>query len=202
MEQNIMEQRQAYLLLKESIKLLADIPDELSKRLFDICLFKRIDKRQHFVRSGESPEYVGFNLNGIFRFYYIDQNGNDWTKGFLTQGNFVISYTSLILNRPSSINIEAITNSDVLQFKYKEWEKLIELDLRWYPFLYKIMQKVYIMKELREKSFLLDDATQRYLEFRKEFPEVEEKAKLYEIASFIGVTPESLSRIRNKLKLT
>lgn len=57
------------------------------------------------------------------------------------------------------------------------------------------------MKEMREKSFLLDDASQRYIDFRNDYPDVDKSAKLYEIASFIGITPESLSRIRKNMKL-
>ena len=57
-----------------------------------------------------------------------------------------------------------------------------------------------IMKEMREKSFLLDDATTRYLNFKKEYPDLENKIKLYHIASFIGITPGALSRIRKNLK--
>jgi hypothetical protein len=58
------------------------------------------------------------------------------------------------------------------------------------------------MKEMREKSFLLDNATTRYLQFRKDYPGLEDKINLYHIASFIGITPEALSRIRKKLNMT
>ncbi|MBK9207275.1 MAG: hypothetical protein IPL71_02765 [Anaerolineales bacterium] len=79
---------------------------------------------------------------------------------------------------------------------------MVEEDIRWYPFLFKLLETVYIMKELREKSFLLDSAAERYLAFQRDYPNLENEIKLYHIASFIGVTPEALSRIRSKQKLT
>jgi CRP-like cAMP-binding protein len=104
--------------------------------------------------------------------------------------------------RPSFFSIEAITDTDILEFKFSEWMKMIEAEIRWYPVVFKLLQNIYIMKEMREKSFLLDNATERYLQFRKEYPEIEEKVKLYQIALFLGITPEALSRIRKNLKLT
>ncbi len=195
-----MDKEQTFLLLKKAILSLTDIPEELIKNLFNISRLKTIKEKQHFIQAGDFPEYVGFNLNGIFRLYYIDRDGNDWTKGFTTPGKFVISYSAMVQNRASFFYIEAITDSNILQFKYKDWINMIESDYRWYPFIYKLLQSVYIIKEMREKSFLLDDATERYLEFKKQYPEVDKSAKLYEIASFIGITPESLSRIRKKIK--
>ena len=62
--------------------------------------------------------------------------------------------------------------------------QLVNKDIRWYPFLFKLVEAVYIMKEMREKSFLLDDATSRYLAFLKEYPELENKLKLYKQSKF------------------
>lgn len=196
-----MQKEIAYQFLKKSINYLSNTPDQLIDNLFNICSLKRIIKGQHFIYAGDIPEYMGFNLNGIFRLYYIDNEGNELTKGFSTSGKFVVSYSALVQKRPSYFYIEAVVDTDILKFKYSEWQKLINADIRWYPFLYKLVESVYIMKELREKAFLLDDATTRYLNFRKEYPDLEKKIKLYQIASFIGITPETLSRIRKKLKI-
>jgi hypothetical protein len=92
-------------------------------------------------------------------------------------------------------------DTDILHFRYQQWMQLVEEDIRWYPFLFKLLENVYILKEMREKSFLLDDATSRYLSFREDYPNLEDKIKLYHVASFIGITPEALSRIRKNLKL-
>jgi len=194
------ESNTALKMLKQSINSLANTPDELIENLFGICTLKKLNRREIFVRSGDYPKYVGFNLSGIFRLYYTDSKGNDWTKGFSTKGRFIISYSAMVQKRESFFNIESLTDSEILQFDYEEWMKMIRSDMRWYPLTFNLLQTVYIMKEIREKSFLLDDAASRYIQFMKEYPEVETNAKLYHIASFLGITPESLSRIRRKLK--
>jgi len=197
-----MNKNEAEKLLRNSIKSLSNIPDELIDNLFNICKLVHVKKGEMFLMAGDVPAYMGFNLNGIFRLYYIDDNGNDLTKGFSTVGKFVVSYSALVQKRPSYFFIEAMVDTDILHFRYSEWMQMVEKDIRWYPFIFKLVESVYIMKEMREKSFLLDNATTRYLNFRKNYPDLENKIKLYHVASFLGITPEALSRIRKKLKLT
>jgi CRP-like cAMP-binding protein len=200
LERSMIDKQTSYELLKRSILFLADVPEELPEKLFSICRYKEYKKGQMFVSAGEHPLNMGFNLNGVFRLYYIDRKGNDWTKGFSTTGKFITSYSAMVQNRPSFFYIEAVTDSETLVFSYSEWMKIIESDKRWYPVIFKLLQQVYIMKEMREKSFLLEDAAQRYSNFKKQFPDLERSVKLYHIASFLGITPESLSRLRKNEK--
>lgn len=194
------DNHQAHDFFKKSVLALANIPEELIDRLFAICRLVHYKKGEFFLMAGDTPEDVGFNLNGIFRLYYLGENGNDLTKGFSTAGKFVISYSALAQKRSSFFNIQALVDTDVLQFKYNQLMQLVDTDIRWYPFIFKLLETVYIMKEMREKSFLLNSAADRYLEFRRDYPNLENHVKLYHIASFIGVTPEALSRIRKKYK--
>ena len=75
---------------------------------------------------------------------------------------------------------------------------MMENDIRWYKFAFKLMESIYVMKELRERSFLLDDAATRYKEFQAYYADIEDQIKLYYVASYLGITPETLSRIRKK----
>lgn len=195
-----MTEEQAYRSLKQAVTSCSTVPVELIEQLFAICNLVYYSKGEHFLHSGTVPEFMGFNLDGYFRLYYIDNNGNDLIKGFCTPGKFVVSYSAMVQRRPSYFSIESLSNSYVLKFNYHTWMDMINRDFRWYPFVFRILQSVYIMKEMREKSFLLDDATTRYLQLQQEFPGIEKKVKLYHIASYIGITPEALSRIRRSLK--
>jgi CRP-like cAMP-binding protein len=180
---------------------LVDASEELASELFGICTISHLEKNKQFVRAGTNPEHVGFNLNGVFRYYYLSSDGTDSTKGFSIPGKFVISYSAMACRRPSFFSIEALGEVDILRFKYAEWMRLAERDARWYKFFFKLVESVYIMKEMREKAFLQDDASARYLEFRKDYPGLEDKVRLYHVASFLGITPEALSRVRKDLKL-
>jgi CRP-like cAMP-binding protein len=193
---------QNYHFLKNAMKSLSDIPEELCQQLYSITHPTQFSRGEEFPVTDAIPDKIGFNLNGIFRLYYITNDGDEFTKGFSIPGRFVISYSALVQKRPSCFFIEALTDSEVLLFSYSEWMIMIDSDIRWYPFLYKLLETVYIMKEMREKSFLLDDAKSRYLKFREEYPGLEDKIKQYHIASFLGIKPETLSRLRSDLKLT
>lgn len=144
-------------------------------------------------------KYMGLNMDGLFRFFYTDEDGNEFTKGFNPSGRFVISYSAILEKRPSFFSIEALQDSRVLQFDYEKFYDMMQKDLRRYPFVYKLLESIYIMKELREKSLLLDDATKRYQEFQSLFKDVENQILLRHVASYLGITPETLSRIRSKM---
>ena len=113
----------------------------------------------------------------------------------------MVSYSAIAHNRESSLSIEALTPCTILQFDYDRWQELIENDNLWYPYTFKLVESLYLMKKSRERSFLMDDATKRYLDFRRDYPTVDEKVKLHHVASSIGVTPEALSRLRRRLSL-
>lgn len=187
----------SFIRLQNAIKDIANTPDELIEKLFAICDEQIIKKGESFIHAGDVPMHMGFNLEGLFRLNYVDEEGNDFTKAFSETGRFLISYSAIVQKRPSYFNIEALQDSRILKFDYWAFDKMIQADMRWYPFVFKLLESVYIMKELREKSFLLDDAAKRYQEFKERYSEVENQIKLYHVASFLGITPEALSRIRN-----
>jgi CRP-like cAMP-binding protein len=186
----------SFIKLQKAIKELAHIPYELIEKLYAICDEQIIKKGEHFLCAGDETKHMGFILEGLFRLYYIDEDGNDFTKAFSETGRFLISYSAIVQKRPSYFNIEALQDSTILKFDYWIFDQMIQSDLRWYPFAFKLLESVYIMKELREKSFLLDDAAKRYLAFKERYADVENQIKLYHVASFLGITPEALSRIR------
>jgi CRP-like cAMP-binding protein len=177
----------------------SQIPDSLIAQLYEICLEKTINKGEFFIMAGEISEYMGLNVSGLFRYFYVDRNGRDLTKGFSNPGKFLVSYSAIVQRRPSAFSIEALRDGKILQFPFRRFSQMMDQDIRWYPFAFRLLESVYIMKELREKAFLLDDASTRYMEFKKHFAGVEDQIKLYHVASYLGITPETLSRIRNRV---
>lgn len=175
-----------------------NLTEDMIDELYKLTSYRRFTKGEHFVRVGELPDSLAYNINGLFRLYYVDRNGNNFTKGFSVPGIFTVSYSAMVENRESFFSIEALRDSEALVVKYKDLMALADRDTRWYIFLFKLVEKVYIMKELREKSFLLDDATKRYNDFIQKYPDLVNEIKKYHIASYLGITPETLSRIRKK----
>lgn len=182
-----------------TIKSIADIPDEQIEQILTISKLKYIDKGDCFIREGEIPRKFAFVVSGLFRYCYLDEKGNEFTKGFFLENSFISSYSALIQNRESYFTIEALEDSSIMVISYNEWLKLLENNICWNKFLISLLEKGYCIKETREREFLLFDAETRYKSFLNTFPGLERRIKQHLIASYLGITPVALSRIRKKM---
>jgi len=195
-----MDKQQFYSQFSKAIDNLSELSESNKQKWFNICTLVRLKKGHQLITAGINTRKVAFNLDGLFRLYYIDADGNEFTKGFMPKENIVISYSALVENRGSYFNVEALKDSNVLLFDYDKWMQLVENDPEWHKLLFRFVQRAYMMKEKREKAFLLDDATTRYLDFKANYADIEKDLKQYHVASFLGITPVALSRIRKTLK--
>lgn len=181
------------------IKSITHVPDHQIEKLISISRQKNIEKGSCFIRAGETPGYFAFVIQGLFRYYYLDENGNEFTKGFFLENSVISAYSALIQNRESYFSIEALEDSLIVVVKYQTWKEIAENELCWKNFLLSLLEKGYCIKEAREREFLLFDAEERYRSFLNTYPGLEKRVKQHLIASFLGITPVALSRIRKKM---
>lgn len=186
--------------LVDTIKSFADFPDNELKHFCSLFSPKNIKKGEFFLKAGEIPQYLGFIQTGIMRLYYISESGMEFTKHFCTKGSFVLSFGAYLEDRESRFYIEAIKDTHLLLANVNEHRKLVDRHPSWQIVGRKIAENQYLLKEKRESEFLLDDALTRYLNFLADYPNLESEIQQYYIASYLGITPESLSRIRLKIK--
>jgi CRP-like cAMP-binding protein len=175
------------------------MPDERIEDFLLTGTLKHIPQNTCFIEVGEVPKKIGFLISGLFRYVYINKKDIEFTKAIIQKNNFVCSYSAMISNSPSYFYIEALEVSEVFEISYSKWEELIKTNNYWDKFLIKFLEQGYAVKEKRERELLITDAETRYLNFRKDFPGLENRIKQHIIASFLGIKPESLSRIRKKL---
>jgi CRP-like cAMP-binding protein len=149
--------------------------------------------------ASEIPRKFGYIISGLFRYVYINDKGIEYTKGIIREHRFVSSYSAMIAETPSHFYVEALEESTVLEIPYSNWLKLRTTDPFWDRLLVSLLEKAFTIKEKRERELLLLDAEMRYRIFLKEFPGMEHRVKQHIIASYLGIQPESLSRIRKKL---
>ena len=161
---------------------------------------RTIPKGGYFVRAGEVSNSIGFLVSGMLRYFYIDPEGREYTRYFCKAGNFVSSYTSVLAHRPSSYSIQALDDIDLIVFPITNWQLLNAKDLLWSSLTIRVLESAQILSEERERSLILDSATERYLDLIGKFPGIEEKVKQYDLAGYLGITPVALSRIRGRLK--
>lgn len=177
---------------------LADIPTDDLNRMIAKFTPLTLEKDAHFLLAGDVPTRIGFLVSGLMRMYYVDLDGNEYTKSIIPAGDFITSHSALILREPSPLYIRAEQPSQILVLSYEDYEQLDAP--HWQIVRRKLVERLYIKKEKRERQLLLDDATTRYLTFLEEFPDLEDQIQQYHIASYLGITPVSLSRIRASLR--
>lgn len=173
-------------------------PDQL-KDLMAIGQLKNLSSGEYFIREGETPQKLAFVLSGLFRYIYINDKGLEFTKSLIQERDFISSYSAMITQSGSHFFIEALEDAVIFVIPYSKWQILLTQDPFWTGFLLKFIEKGFITKEKRERDLLLLPAETRYQNFLKEYPGMEGRIKQTIIASYLGIQPESLSRIRKKM---
>ncbi|RDY62005.1 Crp/Fnr family transcriptional regulator [Flagellimonas nanhaiensis] len=175
------------------------LPQERLTEFLSIGQILKLEKGEYYIRAGEVPTKLGFTISGLFRYVYVNQEGREFTKGIILENQFLSSYSGMISQNPSYFFIEALEGSEVYSFSYKKWNDLLKTHPFWTQFLLEVIEKAFSKKEKRERDLLLLHAETRYLDFLKEYPNLDKRVNQTIIASYLGIQPESLSRIRKKL---
>ncbi|MCU0469806.1 MAG: Crp/Fnr family transcriptional regulator [Arcicella sp.] len=175
------------------------LPTESMEEFSKLFKPKVIKKGEYFIKEGQIAKEMAFLESGIMRVFFRNDEGVEYNKQFFVNPSLVGGYTSLITNQPSQINQQALTDCKLLVAKYADIQSLYDISPS-FERAGRIMAEYYfVQKEQREIELVLLDAEKRYAIFKKEFPTLEQHIPQYHIASYLGVTPTQLSRIRKKL---
>jgi len=189
--------------MKELIDYILQFGD-LNKHQTDFITSKatRLDlqKDGYFSEAGKIPRQVGFILEGIFRFCYYNNKGEEITNYFIDNNNFVIDYQKFGAQVMASEYIQAVTDCKMLVFSKKDWDDIANTIVGWDKIESKIYQKCMTEAIERRSPLVSEDATTRYLSFIEKFPNVVNHTPLSYIASYLGITQQSLSRIRRNIR--
>lgn len=163
------------------------------------CLsLKTLKKNQHFLRNGEICSKMGFIIEGSTRLYFL-VDGEDVTKDFCFENGFTGSVASFQTRKPAQFNVVAMEETTLVTFEYESLENLFINYHCWSNFARIVLGHFAIRKENREISFLLNTAEQRYMELIANNPGILQRVPLKYIASYLGMTPETASRIRSRM---
>jgi CRP-like cAMP-binding protein len=183
------------------LRSLIALPEDEAMKVANLFQACHLQRGEFFVRAGDIPKTIGVVITGILRLYYVDGDGNEYTKSFCAENSFVAAYSALLLKQPSRLFIQALEDAKLLTVDYAMYRSLSESHPCWQVLNCKIAENLFIKKEKRESALLLDNAKTRYLNFQAEYPDLEARLKQHHIASYLGITPVTLSRIRAQLKL-
>ena len=186
--------------LKSNIKrtLGYDFSDE-EYQLFSNYLFERsFDKKTILAEEGEICKYVYFILEGSAYSYFTDVNGDKHAIQFALESYWITDHYSLFSSQPGLYTIETLENCRLLLLNKDNFEKLCAINHKFEHFFMLLLQKAFIALQYRIAKTNGADAGHRYDEFSKLYPHFVNRIPQYLIASYLGIKPQSLSRIRKE----
>ena len=158
-----------------------------------------LDAGESFCDLGQERHEVGFIHCGIVRYFVLTPDGTDSTKDFSLSGSFTVSFGSAALGKPAAVAIEAVVRTELLVWPYQVLLDLYASDMEWQKVGRRIAELLYVRKEQRELSFLMLDAEARYRNMRAQFGAAAEVIPQYHLASYLGIRPQSLSRLKRRI---
>jgi len=163
-------------------------------------LFKsrKFRKHQYILQEGEITRYETFIVKGVTRIYEIDEKGQEHILQFGLEDWWVGDLYSFLTETPTTFNIDCLEDTEVLQISKTDLETLYGQVSKMERHFRLIIQNAFIASTRRVSATLSKSALERYEEFLRQYPQIEQRVPNHQIAAYLGITPQSLSRIRSQ----
>ncbi len=185
--------------LKQNVAHHVSISDNEMEEFCNFFHKKTMKKKTFLLREGEVCEFEGFVAKGLFRVYHIDQNGFEQILYFAIENWWITDIDSFTNGKPSQLFIEALEDSEVLLITKKDKE-FAYAKLPLIEKLFRVMtQKTHVALQRRMIDNLSKTADQRYLDFIEKYPNHYKRLTNLQIAAYLGISHEFVSKIRRKI---
>ena len=176
-----------------------EVSEELVGDIVSLASFRVVKKGEILASIGDDTNCAGLILSGVARAYYIDNDGNDITRGFAQEGVMFMDegffgYTD------RNCMWETLEETTIMICETAAIKKMIKENDSFKDIWIYLLESAMRYKIYRENGFLIENATERYIHFKKLYPNLSERVSQRHIATYLGITPESLSRIRGAMK--
>ncbi|WP_460983260.1 Crp/Fnr family transcriptional regulator [Spirosoma fluminis] len=184
--------------LKQFLYLLSPISELTWQRVEPLFRETTLKKGDYFIEEGLLATQFAFVQSGVIRGFYRDKQGTEYNKHFFLAPAIAGGYTSLLTGKPNQINQQALTDCQLLEANYQSFTALYETCPDLERVGRRFAERYFVEKERKEIEIVLLDAESRYRLFQQFYPGLEQQIAQYHIASYLGITPTQLSRIRKK----
>lgn len=159
-----------------------------------------LHKDEFYWEAGKTVNQIGFLIEGVLRVYYYNNKGEEITRYFIDENHLILSGHTIDEVYIPSEYLSAVTNCQLVVFSKRDWREITDTILGWDAIVQKITTKYHREKMERRSELVSQDATTRYLDFIEKFPNLANRIPLSYIASYLGITQSSLSRIRKNIR--
>jgi CRP-like cAMP-binding protein len=160
---------------------------------------KKLRKRQYLLQEGDVCKCVAFVEKGALRLYRVNEDGTEHIVLFALDGWFITDLYSFLTNEPSTYNIDAIEDSEMVLITQSASDELRKLSSKYQEFIFQSTTEAYIQLEQRITSTISLSLDERYKELTSNYTDILRRVPQHMIASYMGLTPETLSRIRKRI---
>jgi CRP-like cAMP-binding protein len=177
----------------------------VSEEEFNFCktLFipKKLRKKRYLLQEGDVCKYTAFVEKGMLRMFTVDEKGNEPILQFSSEGWWVADLYSFLTDEPSNYNIEALEDCELLLITKESWNILLEKVPAFERYFRILIQNSLIATQRRLMSSISETAEEKYLKLIDNFPGCIQRVPQHMIASYLGITRETLSRVRSQMAM-
>lgn len=161
-----------------------------------------IRKGDYLFQQGDAANRLYFLHSGLMRYVSVSDEGKEFTQTFAKSPRIIGSTKAMVTETRVLFGIQALENCMVSSYPWQAFYAQMRHDMGFLECYARFLERIFIVKEERENAFVKHSAERRYLDFCAAYPELKSTLPQQQIASYIGITPVALSRIRQKLKLS
>ena len=165
-------------------------------RFEELMTVRRLKQKEILITEDTVCNFLGIVIYGSLR-SYLQNDGSEYNNEFFFKNDFVSAYASFLTRQPNVCNIQALSETELCCISYSDLNELIRQEPEWTILGKYVSDQFFLKKCNRESSFLKESAAERYESCLKHYPGIEQKVSQYHIASYLGIKPETLSRIKH-----
>ena len=186
-----------YEVFKKYLDNKISLTEPQAERIRSLCIIKKLRKKQYLLQEGDTWKYHAFITKGCMRTYSIDEKGLEHIIYFGIENWWIGDKESLMFNQPSKYNIDAVEDSEVVLFTDANFNLACKEIPAFNDMINNILQRSFAKSQSRLQAAISYTAEEKYLNFLNKYPGFATRIPQSMIASYLGITPETLSRVRS-----